>query len=697
MWPETRAQPPRANTARFRLPSPDRRASKHASLLVSSWFPKTSRAAGGKTEAAFFPALSMMDSQDWRPVSVLYLSPIRALLNNQEQRVSRYAGMLGRRAFKWHGDVTASQRKKFISDPTDILLTTPESVEAMLMSSRVPTRQLFEGLRLVIIDEIHAFADDDRGAHLVSLLERLSRFCGKDLQRVGLSATVGNPEEILRWVQGSSRRASVIVNPGGAKKAPDLALDFVGTFENAARMIQALHPGQKRLVFVDSRAKAEKLGALLNTREVITYVSHGSLSLTARRDAETAFEQGQDCVIVATSTLELGIDVGDLDRVLQIESPPTVASFLQRMGRTGRRGGPPNCTFLTVSQEGVLQAAAVLQLFREGYVEPVAPSLASYHILAQQLMALTVQTGGVASGDWFEWLRGATVFERVSSEDREALVAHMLKEEILATDGARLFLGPKGEKKYGYGNFRELYAVFDSPRLVTVMSGSVDLGTVDANFLAALSSEQDLGSFTLGARHWQIVHINWEQSTCQVIPAESGKAPRWFGSGNFLSYDLCQCMRRVLGSTDLDPAWSKRMQDAIIELRGEYAFVGDSTTPLIDHGRHIEWWTFAGGSANVLLARLLEAELGSRVTARNTSIVFKEEAAQSVSAVRDALRKLSAEGRPTAEDALAYADGPSRKRLSKFELCVPEPLLLRLLAERTMDVVGAQRALEALR
>src|SRR5690606_23829327 len=178
--------------------------------------------------------------------------------------------------------------------------------------------------------------------------------------------------------------------------------------------------------FVDSRAKAEKLGALLNTREVITYVSHGSLSLTARRDAETAFEQGQDCVIVATSTLELGIDVGDLDRVLQIESPPTVASFLQRMGRTGRRGGPPNCTFLTVSQEGVLQAAAVLQLFREGYVEPVAPSLASYHILAQQLMALTVQTGGVASGDWFEWLRGATVFERVSSEDREALVAHML-------------------------------------------------------------------------------------------------------------------------------------------------------------------------------------------------------------------------------------------------------------------------------
>src|SRR5690606_31767197 len=202
---------------------------------------------------------------------------------------SLFRSMIGRRVFKWHGDVTTAARKKFFAAPADILLTTPESVEAMLMSPRFPARELFAGLRLIIIDEIHAFADDDRGAHLVSLLERLARYCGKDLQRIGLSATVGNPEEILRWVQGSSQRDATIVNPGGAKKEPELALDYVGTLENAAKMVKALHPGQKRLVFVDSRAKAEQLGAILNRIGVLTYVSHGSLSLTARRDAAGSF------------------------------------------------------------------------------------------------------------------------------------------------------------------------------------------------------------------------------------------------------------------------------------------------------------------------------------------------------------------------------------------------------------------------
>jgi ATP-dependent Lhr-like helicase len=156
--------------------------------------------AGGKTEAAFFPALSRVDAEDLRPVSVIYTSPIRALLNNQEERVARYAATIGRRVFKWHGDVGPTQRRRFLDDPTDVLMTTPESLEAMLMSTRVPARRLFEGLEMVIVDEVHAFADDDRGAHLSSLLERLSRYCGRDVQRIGLSATVGNPEEILDWL-----------------------------------------------------------------------------------------------------------------------------------------------------------------------------------------------------------------------------------------------------------------------------------------------------------------------------------------------------------------------------------------------------------------------------------------------------------------------------------------------------------------
>jgi ATP-dependent helicase Lhr and Lhr-like helicase len=650
--------------------------------------------AGGKTEAAFFPALSLMDSEDWKPVSVIYLSPIRALLNNQETRVSKYAGMLGRTAFKWHGDVTDSQRKKFLRNPADILLTTPESIEAMLMSARFPAREIFDGLRLVIIDEIHAFADDDRGAHLVSLLERLTRYCQKDLQRVGLSATVGNPEEILRWVQGSSGRERIIVNPGGAKKNAEIALDYVQSYDNAAKMVKALHPGQKRLVFVDSRAKSERLGSILNALGVVTYVNHGSLSLTARRDAERAFEQGEDCVIVATSTLELGIDVGDLDRVLQIDCPRTVASFLQRMGRTGRRGGAPNCTFLVVEDKAVLQAAALLQLHRDGWVEPVQASSAAYHILAQQLMALCVQNAGTSTVDWFRWLQGATVYENVSDEERTELVDFMVSEEILSHEGGKFWLGPKGEKKYAGGNFRELYAVFEAPRLILVKCGTEEIGTVDVNFLAAIDNPGERASFILGARHWQVVHVDWESGTCQVMPSESGKAPRWNGGGGFLSYEMCQAMRKVLLGHENDPAWSKRTIEVIDSLRAEHSFLDDAVAPLIDSGRHLEWFTFAGGAANVLLARILEAELGERVIAHNTSIIFREKAAESRAAVMQTIVRLANEGRPNLADAIAYSEGESRRRFSKFEPCVPERLLAKLLAERTLDLAGAQKVLE---
>ena len=168
--------------------------------------------AGGKTEAAFFPILSAIDAGDWKPVSVIYLSPIRALLNNQEDRITRYAQTIGRRVFKWHGDTTQRERKQFLSEPSDILLTTPESLEAMLMSARIPAGRIFAGLRAVVIDEIHAFAGEDRGAHLAAILERLSRYCGHDVQRIGLSATVGNPDEIGRWVQGRSQRPSVVIS-----------------------------------------------------------------------------------------------------------------------------------------------------------------------------------------------------------------------------------------------------------------------------------------------------------------------------------------------------------------------------------------------------------------------------------------------------------------------------------------------------
>ncbi len=649
--------------------------------------------AGGKTEAAFFPIFSLMDEQAWQPVSCLYMSPIRALLNNQEDRLARYADLVGRRVFKWHGDVSSSARTRFLREPADLMLTTPESLEAMLMSTRFPARELFAGLRAVVIDEIHAFADDDRGAHLASVLERLTRYAGRDVQRIGLSATVGNPDEILRWVAGSSTRPGRVIDPGGAKKTPEVALDFVGGIENAARVIKELHPGRKRLVFVDARRQAETLGQLLDQDKVRTFVTHGSLSLGERQSAEEAFATGKDCVIVATSTLELGIDVGDLDHVLQIDSPGSVASFLQRMGRTGRRDGSvPNFTFLATKDKGVLQAAALLRLYRQGFVEPVRPSRRASHILAHQLMALAIQLGGVEPGDWWSWLKGATSFAGLSESERQSIVEHMQREDILTVQDAKLWLGDAGEKQYGRANFRKLYSVFDTPKLVVVRWNTREIGTVDAKFLATIDSDAERGTFILGGKAWQITLIDWERGQCEVRPATAGKSTRWSGGARFLGYDLCQAMRAVLCDTEVDPAWSQRAQKRIAFMRAEHDFLAGEPAPLLDKGKEVEWWTFAGGAANTLLAKVLEAELGERVTAQNTHVTFREGAAKSIAAIREEIAGLRDAGRPTMADARRFAEAAARTPVSKFQACLPEALMGDLLAEKLLDVEGAKRA-----
>lgn len=648
--------------------------------------------AGGKTEAAFFPLLSRMDTEDWAPISVVYVAPIKALLNNQEERLSRYAGMIGRRAFKWHGDVVRGDKREFVSEPADILLTTPESLEVMLMSKLVPAERLFRGLQAVVIDEIHGFVGDDRGGHLASVMERLCRFCGRDVQRIGLSATVGNPPDILAWLAGSSARNGRIVDPGGARKTPEITIDWVGNAENAARLIGALHPGQKRLVFVDSRRQVEELGDRLREANIDAFVTHSSLSLEERNTAEKAFAEGQNCVIVATSVLELGIDVGDLDQVLQIDAPRTVASFLQRMGRTGRREGKnPNCTFLGTKDEGLLTAAAIVRLFRRGFVESIAIQRRSAHLLAHQLMALSVQIeGGVPAADWWAWISSATPFQALTDDDRRGLVEHMVSEGILSQTGGRYALAERGEKLYGWRNFQELYAVFAAPQALKVMWGIQEIGTIDVVFAQQERSEHL--TFVLGARPWRAVFVDFKQGIIRVEPITSGAPARWQGRGAQLSREICQAIRGIIVSDTVDPEWSKRAQQRIAELRVEYRNDGAGGRALVADEYGYRWWTFGGGKANNLIARVLESMLGERVVVDNFYVAFRGDAAGSESKVRAAIEELRASGRPNREDALAFAEQCARGRLSKFQPCLPPGLENELMAERLTDADAARAA-----
>ncbi|TQJ04089.1 ATP-dependent Lhr-like helicase [Amycolatopsis cihanbeyliensis] len=568
--------------------------------------------AGGKTEAACFPLLSAMEQRRWHGVSVLYVCPLRALLNNLEGRLASYAAWLGRTAAVWHGDVPTSERKRIQLDEPDFLLTTPESLEAMLVSTKVDARRMFAGLRAVVVDEVHAFAGDDRGWHLLAVLERLSRLAGRPLQRIGLSATVGNPTELLAWLQGSGReRERAVVAPqAGAATAAELTVDHVGTVDNAAKVIAALHGGEKRLVFVDSRRRAEELGAALRAREVTTFLSHSSLSAQERRRSEQAFAEARDCVIVATSTLELGIDVGDLDRVIQLDAPRTVASFLQRLGRTGRRSGTSrNCLFLCLEQDAVLAAAGLLERWAAGWVEPIVAPPRPRHIAAQQILALALQENTIGRNTWREWWGDLPLFDA----EADAIMNHLLAEGYLELDGSMAFIGPEAERKFGRRYFSDLLAVFSAPPEFTVFAGRDELGKVGDEVLLA-DEHGGPRVLLLAGRAWQVGHIDWKRRRCFVEPSDLPGRAKWGSTGGGLSFELARGQRTVLLGTDpAGVSFTRRAAAVLDELRAHHTGnIAAEATVVRSEGGDLRWWTWAGTAAN----RSLQASLPGLVDPR---------------------------------------------------------------------------------
>ncbi|HUP68598.1 MAG TPA: DEAD/DEAH box helicase [Acidimicrobiales bacterium] len=645
--------------------------------------------AGGKTEAAMLPLLSRIVTEGWRELSVLYVCPLRALLNNLHPRLERYAGFVGLRAGLWHGDIGAAARGRLFDEPPEILLTTPESLEAILMSARRDHRGFFANLRTVVVDEVHAFGGDDRGWHLLAVLERLSVVAGRDLQRIGLSATVGEPDRLLRWLVGSSNGEARIVAPSmESLAAPDLTLDHVGSLGNAATVISKLHAGQKRLVFCDSRARVEELAVDLRERGVRTFVSHSSLALDERRQAEEAFAEATDCVIVSTSTLELGIDVGDLDRVIQIDSPTTVASFLQRLGRTGRRKGTTrNMLFLTTKAETELvRAAGLLELWSRGYVEPVNGPPSPFHLLAQQVLALVLQEGSIARSRWTEVVARLPVFaDAVRSGLAEEILQHLLASEMLFDDGyGILSMGAGGESSYGYRNFLNLTSAFTSSPLFVVRHGAQEIGYLDP--ISLLTPDRHFATVLLAGRTWTVTAVDWERRFAWVQPAEGGGRSRWLGEGQPLSAPLCDAIRNVLAGVD-PPSVSltTRAATQLEELRKELAWVQPGRTAVVASDSGLTWWTFGGQHANAALMAAMGSLLGgSKVD--NLAIKLDADVA-TADKVRDFVSSTEADTLP----APWIAEELSKKL--KFADCLPPAIALNIAAARVSDPSGIQRVL----
>ena len=635
--------------------------------------------AGGKTEAAVLPVLSRILSEEWAGLSVLYFCPIRALLNNLEERLSFYCSLVGRRCGLWHGDVGQAARFAILRDPPDILLTTPESLEAMLISRRTDRKYLFGNLRAVVIDEIHSFAADDRGWHLLALLERIAALAGRQPQRIGLSATLGNPKEILSWMTRGDEPSRVVSPPATGLAEDDVTLDYVGSIENAARVIAQLHRGEKRLVFSDSRSQAERLTSLLRAAGTNTFVSHSSLSVDERRQAERAFRDSRDCVIVATSTLELGIDVGDLDHVLQLEAPPTVTSFLQRLGRTGRRtGNRRNCLFLSTHREALIASAALLRLWRSGYVEPLQSPPDPYPVVAQQIMSL-IRQEGCASRRFDD-----STIRRALAQDSQItgeLIAYMLDQGILFQDSGVLGIGPSGERLYGAKNFMPLMSVFDTPSLFQVICGVEELGWVHPLSFAGFGKKPVV--ISLGGRAWELIRLDEERSIAHVRAAEAPGRSSWLGGSRAISSVLCSAIRSLLLDDAVDPLWSKRAKAEIHAARSETSAVrlaGRVVETDTQCGR-TTWWTFGGLKANYSLALMLRAEDGS--IPRFDNFFVELPGAIDLCGVEELVQNIS---RTMDSSPLVHTDPPVRV---KFWDCLPVRLRQKYSTSRFTDSAAA--------
>jgi ATP-dependent Lhr-like helicase len=575
--------------------------------------------AGGKTEAALFPLFSRMLSEGWTGLSLIYICPIKALLNNLKDRISRYADLLGRRSAVWHGDTPAGERKRILKNPPDCLLTTPESIEAMLISTRTDHVVLFESVSVVVVDEIHALAGDDRGWHLLAVLERLTKISGHEIQRIGLSATIGNPTELLKWLSGHCQGVRTVLLPEPDTRSDvDIRLDYVGNLDNAAVVISRLHRFEKRLVFCDSRSRVEQLAATLKRQGIKTYVSHSSLSAEERQRSEAAFSYEKDCVIVATSALELGIDIGDLDRVIQIDAPPTVSSFLQRLGRTGRRKNSlKNCLFLATSDQALLQSAGLIQLWSDGYIEPVIAPQAPYHVFVQQILSLLLQERGLGTNAWKDWIGRLPVFKKMPPVNLMQIFEHMLSEGILAKDQGILWFGPVGEKRYGFKNFMSICSTFVNPPLFEVKSGKQTIGYVDA---ITFSGYKEKRVILLAGRGWKLKHVYREKQVAIVEPTQLLGRSCWLGEGPMWSKDLCLAIKQVLMDSTMAKWWSNRAMQKIDELRLDFSWLSPNSTAIVPDGKWDVWWTFAGKLTNINLAIMLKDELGLKVFADNLSV-----------------------------------------------------------------------------
>ena len=610
--------------------------------------------ASGKTEAAFFPILTLLEEDPPKSVGVLYIAPLKALINDQFGRLNELCEEEGILVTRWHGDASQTQKRRLLKKPGGILQITPESLESLMINKHMEIPSLFFDLRFIVIDEIHALLRADRGLQTFCLIERLCALAGCNPRRIGLSATIGNPEEAGRFLASGSGKGTVIPRIEGGKEVWRLCMEHFfsaapqagdGKAEDIKTPLQeeptdkapeTADPGigyifehtrgKKCLVFTNSREECESVCQYLRQYCEVNHepdrflIHHGNLSASYRESAEDEMKDDDSLVsICATATLELGIDIGRLERAFQIDAPFTVSGFLQRMGRTGRRGDPSEMWFVMREEHPearamlpavipwyLIQGIALVQLYiEERFVEPPRTDRLPYSLLYHQTMSTLASCGEMTPAELASRVLTLSSFHRISQEDYALLLRHLLAtDHISRTENGGLIVGLAGERVTGNYKF---YAVFQENVEYTVRAGSEQLGTI--------VKPPPVGDKIAIAGHvWVVEEVDHKRRDvyCTLV---KGNIPAYFGDvAGDIHTRILERMQRVLAEDRHYPYLMKNAMYRLGDARGIYEKSMMSRRPLVSLGGKM-WALFPwlGSYAFLALERFLKLLCGQKL------------------------------------------------------------------------------------
>ena len=562
--------------------------------------------ASGKTEAALIPIFSEILNNHLPPVSVLYISPLKALINDMHHRIEKWGNHFGLTATKWHGDVNKYQKDKFTKNPTDFLSTTPESLEVILMNRTTGEKErVFNNIKYILIDEIHYFADSDRGIQLNSIINRISKYT-PNASIIGLSATVGNPDLIAEWVN-PIKPAEIVSDNSGRKlqykvfDLPDFAL---------SKVLSGL-TDKKVLIFANSRRTAElsyyNLKKNIDMKNI--FIHHGSINKDTREENEDKFKAVKNGFMVATTTLELGIDIGDIDVVVQLSAPSQASSFSQRIGRSGRRSKVQR-TILISQGFNLLMSLAELILHHENSVEKIKISDKSTDILLHQILSVVFEKGNPNYKDLYDELKGCYSFSGISFEDYVILLKEMREHGLIDIKNNFVTLGYTFEKDFGQANYKNFYAVFSPSFEYTIYQGNKEIGSLDIAYAIDLRVGDQ---FNLAGKLWRVNSINHENYKVFVSKDEliKAKIPNWNSGGAAVSPLIANKIYEILQGK-FDEKYLKPFDDLACETifgaisKAKADGFGAGILPVELNKNNVVIYTFAGDKANKLLLKIFE-------------------------------------------------------------------------------------------